>query len=67
LDGALIPTHAILTYHKFPGEKCPVAEFAPHTARLHNGEIIKLELVERGTRLSNGLWVREVRKLSDDL
>jgi transposase-like protein len=55
---------AILTYHKFPGEKWPAAEFAPHTVRLHNGEIIELELAERGTRLSNGLWVREVRKLN---
>jgi hypothetical protein len=29
-----------------------------------NGEIVELELAERGTRLSNGLWVREVRQLS---
>src|SRR6478672_6359518 len=55
---------AILTYHKFPGEKWPLPEFAPHSVRLHNGESIELQLAERGTRLSNGLWVREVRKLS---
>ncbi len=55
---------AILTYHKFPGEKWPATEFAPHQVRLHNGEIVELQLAERGTRLSNGLWVREVRKLS---
>src|SRR6266566_2617061 len=55
---------AILTYPKCPGEKWPAAEFAPHQVRLHNGEIVELQLAERGTRLSNGLWVREVRKLS---
>jgi hypothetical protein len=55
---------AILTYHKFPGEKWPAAEFTRHPVRLHNGEIVELELAERGTRLSNGLWVREVRQLS---
>jgi hypothetical protein len=31
--------------------------------RLHKGQIVELELAERGTRLSNGLWVREVRQL----
>jgi hypothetical protein len=55
---------AILTYHKFPGQKWPAVEFARHPVRLHNGEIVELDLAERGTRLSNGLWVREVRQLS---
>src|SRR5271165_5857019 len=54
---------AILTYHKFPGEKWPAAEFSRQPVRLHNGQIVELELAERGTRLSNGLWVREVRQL----
>ena len=52
---------AILTYHKFPGEPWPEHEFAPHPVRLHTGEVITRELAERGTCLSNGLWVREVR------
>ncbi len=52
---------AILTYHKFPGEAWPTAEFAPATLRRHSGELVPRELAERGTRLSNGLWVREVR------
>ena len=52
---------AILTYHKFPGEAWPDAEFAPATLRRHSGEALPRELAERGTRLSNGLWVREVR------
>ena len=52
---------AILTYHKFPGEAWPEAEFGPHAVRLHTGEVVTRELAERGTRLGNGLWVREAR------
>ena len=32
--------------------------------QLHSGQTVELQLAERGTRLSNGLWVREVRELS---
>jgi len=52
---------AILPYHKFPGEAWPEAEFGPHAVRLHTGEVVTRELAERGTRLCNGLWVREAR------
>jgi hypothetical protein len=52
---------AILTYHKFPGEAWPQAEFSVHAVRLHTGEVVTRELAERGTRLSNRHWVREVR------
>ena len=55
---------AILTYHKFPGEKWPVEEFADCSVTLAGGEVVTMQLAERGTRLSNRLWVREVRKLS---
>ena len=57
---------AILTYHKFPGAAWPEAEFYPHRVRLHTGEVVLRELAERGTRLSNGLWVREVRVRGTD-
>jgi hypothetical protein len=53
---------AILTYHKFPGEDWAAAEFAAQELTLANGEQVKLALAERGTRLSNGLWVRELRQ-----
>ncbi len=53
---------AILTYHKNPDEPWPAAEFAPHHVTLVNGETISMELAERGTRLPNELWVREVRR-----
>jgi hypothetical protein len=55
---------AILTYHKYPGESWPEEEFAEHTVELAGGERTTMELAERGTRLSNGLWVREIRKLT---
>jgi hypothetical protein len=57
---------AILTYHKYPGENWPAEEFRPHSVRLPSGEAVERELAERGTRLSNGLWVREVRARSAD-
>ncbi len=56
---------ACLTYHKFPGEAWPQEEFAPCQLRLASGETVTMSLAERGTRLSNGLWVRELRKRSE--
>jgi hypothetical protein len=53
---------AILTYHKFPGDDWAVEEFTPHELVLANGEKVSLSLAERGTRLSHGLWVREIRE-----
>ena len=51
---------AILTYHKFPEELWPEQEFQIHKVSLVNGEQVSLQLAERGVRLSNHLWVREV-------
>ena len=53
---------ALITYHKFPREDWPVAEFEEYTTTKRTGETVKLSLAERGSRLSNGLWVREIRK-----
>jgi len=52
---------ALITYHKFPGPDWAVEEFTEREVKLVSGEVVKLELAERGTQLSNGLWVREVR------
>jgi hypothetical protein len=52
---------AVITYHKFPGEAWASQEFTARLVKLVNGEEVTLELAERGTQLSNGLWVREVR------
>ena len=53
---------AVLTYHKFPGDDWAAEEFAPHALTLANGESVIRSLAERGTGLSNGLWVREIRQ-----
>ncbi len=56
----------VLTYHKYPGEKWPAEEFSTQSVHLHTGQVVERELAERGTRLSNGLWMREVRARSAD-
>lgn len=53
---------ALISYHKFPEGQWAEAEFSPRKVRLVSGEEVELELAERGTRLSNGFWVREVRQ-----
>jgi hypothetical protein len=57
---------AVLTYHKSPGEPWPAEEFSLQSVRLHTGEVVQRQLAERGSRLSNGLWVREVRTRDED-
>jgi hypothetical protein len=56
---------ACLSYRKRPGEDWPPEEFIPTEISLPSGERTTTLLAERGTRLSNGLWVRELRKLSE--
>lgn len=56
---------AILTYHKFPREDWRAEEFATRRVQLAGGETVELKLAERGSQLSNRLWVREIRKLND--
>jgi hypothetical protein len=56
---------AILTYHKHPGPDWEKNEFVPRDITHPNGEITTLLLAERGTRLSNGLWLRELRRLDE--
>ena len=55
---------AVLSYHKYPGEDWRVEEFLERSVELVGKETVSMQLAERGTRLSNGLWVREVRKRS---
>jgi transposase-like protein len=62
-------THRIacITYHKHPKDDWPVAEFAEVKTTRPNGEQVSLRLAERGTWIGdrkNGLWVREIRKLT---
>jgi len=55
---------ACLSYNKFPKQDWDVLEFTERTVTLLNGQTTQMHLAERGTCLNNGLWVREVRKLS---
>ena len=52
-----------LTYHKFPGKDWDKKEFVLQKVKLVSGEVIDMELAERGTLLKD-LWVRETRRLS---
>jgi len=56
---------AILSYHKFPGEPWAESEFSEQTVALAGGEVVTMKLAERGTMLSDKLWLREVRKLTE--
>ncbi len=56
---------ACITYHKYPGEDWSQEEFSPHTVEMPGGQKVQMQLAERGSCLSNKLWVREIRKLTD--
>jgi len=56
---------AVLTYHKYPGEDWLETEFSEHSLTLPTGETAQVKLAERGVCLSNKLWVREIRKLTE--
>jgi prepilin-type processing-associated H-X9-DG protein len=56
---------AVTTYHKFAGADWPLEEFTEYTDMRSAGETVTVRLAERGTRLSNSLWVREIRKLTE--
>lgn len=55
---------ACITYHKYPKEDWGKEEFRQHSIKSVAGNIIDVQLAERGTLLSKKLWVREVRKLT---
>jgi hypothetical protein len=58
---------ACITYHKYPKEQWPESEFAETRVTLPSGEAVSLKLAERGSWIGSkrdGLWVREVRKLT---
>jgi hypothetical protein len=55
---------ACSTHHTFPGEDWPEDAFQTVQVTSRNGELSTLKRAERGTRLSNSLWVIKVRKLT---
>jgi len=56
---------ACLTYHKHPGKDWPEKEFKEETVKLACGNQTTMLLAERGIFLSDKLWLREIRKLSE--
>ena len=56
---------ACLSYHKRPGDDWHEDEFSEQVIRLNSGEVTTVRLAERGTYLSDTIWVREIRKLSE--
>jgi hypothetical protein len=55
---------ACQTYHKYPDQQWGEEEFENVNVAMPNGEVLVMPLAERGTRLSNGMWMREIRKLT---
>ena len=55
---------ACQTYNKYPKEDWPETEFCERKVLMPHGERAAMKLAERGLKLSNGFWVREVRKLN---
>jgi hypothetical protein len=55
---------ACQTYHKYPKEDWPESEFTDYIVPQPHGEQVRMKLAERGTRLGEKVWVREIRKLT---
>ena len=57
---------ACITYHKFPKQDWPTAEFSEVTTTMPNGEPVTMKLAERGSLVGaqDRIWMREVRKLT---
>lgn len=54
-----------MTYHKYPGADWPEEEFQTCVVEMDGMQTLEMKLAERGCCLSNKLWVREIRKLTD--
>ncbi len=55
---------ACLSYNKYPGADWPEQEFQAVCVQLQAGNVIEMRLAERGVYRGQGLWVREIRKLT---
>ena len=58
---------ACITYHKYPKKAWPESRFTETEVTMPNGEVVSMKLAEMGSWIgsrSDGLWVREVRKLT---
>lgn len=57
---------ACISYHKFPGDKWDEDEFEKYETEMPRGEVIEMELAERGSfigsKKNEKIWVKEIRK-----
>ena len=56
-----------ITYHKYPKQRWPESWFTQTEVKMPNGEVVSMRLAEMGSRIgsgNDGLWVREIRKLT---
>jgi len=56
---------ACQTYHKYPKDDWSDSEFREVLVDMPHGHRVKMKLAERATRMRNGLWMREIRKLTE--
>jgi prepilin-type processing-associated H-X9-DG protein len=56
---------ACQTYHKYPKDDWPEAEFLEEEVEMPGGQSARMKLAERGVFLGGTLWVREIRKLTE--
>jgi len=56
---------ACVTYHKHPKEDWPQELFQEQVVELPGGQRVEMKLAELGVMLSNGMWVREIRRLGE--
>ena len=56
---------ACQTYHKYPKDDWPEAEFLEEEVEMPGGQSARMKLAERGVFLGKRLWVREIRKLTE--
>lgn len=52
------------TYRKYQREDWDRDEFSKREVKFPDGEIVEMELAERGSLLGRKIWVREIRKLT---
>ena len=56
---------ACLTYNKFPAADWPVEEFQLKIVTLQAGNVVQMQLAERGLFWGQKIWAREIRKLTE--
>jgi hypothetical protein len=56
---------ACISYHKHPGPSWPEDEFQRYRVQLVSGEVVEMELAERGVLVGQAkVWMREIRRRS---